>query len=261
MKDSAPFNRFSGNGDPKGRCRLALMAVQLLPRLPITALVILPLLSLCLAGAWGQNGAFASADQEGRLQEVAYELTPVLNGPNPTLKVSIDWRCYSKGTPVSLQMPVWAPGDYHVQNFGGYVRSVSARSGNLLLRVLHPDKNTWTVTPPADAETVTLTYTLPPEPPGYFSENVQLTKSLVFLNGPSVYMYLVGEKQRPARVTVHNLPQAWVVASALKPVSARNTMDHSFTAPDYDTLADSPIVMAPPDAIAQRSFTMDNIRH
>jgi len=28
-----------------------------------------------------------------------------------------------------LQMPVWSPGDYHVQNFAQYVRSMKASSG------------------------------------------------------------------------------------------------------------------------------------
>ena len=48
---------------------------------------------------------------------------------------------------IALQMPVWSPGDYHVQNHAKYVSNLRAWDGDPNaghpLTVTHPDPNTW----------------------------------------------------------------------------------------------------------------------
>lgn len=173
-------------------------------------------------------------------------------------------------------MPVWCPGDYHVQNFGKYVQNLKAvyvpdslPAASQTLLVSHPDASTWRVNmnfAPVQTARVTVSYDLPQMPPGYFSENVEQTDHYAFVNGASALLYLVAHKDAPTTLTAH-LPDGWTAetplpaialaaaqnAAILSEVPARPT-DTRFAAPDYDTLADSPLVMA--DQTAMHIFDL-----
>jgi predicted metalloprotease with PDZ domain len=171
--------------------------------------------------------------------------------PRPTAQgeastaVTIRIRGLQGEKSVRLQMAVWSPGDYHVMNHAKYVRDVRARQAEGSSRdeaaranVTHPDENTWLVET-GGGDALEITYTLPNTPPGYFSENVRVERTYAFYNGPATYLYVAGHKSDPATLRVA-LPEGWTKTfTALPTVTGE---PHAYSAPDFDTLADSPLV-------------------
>lgn len=194
---------------------------------------------------------------------IAYELTPLVNQSPRLLRVVMRFEVPENTERVTVQMPVWSPGDYHVQNHAQYVRDLRAFNGEpddaRPLVVTRPDANSWEIHP-ADATHITLTYALPETPPGFFSENVQLQDGQVFVNGPAAYLYIVGRKDVPTTLTL-KLPTGWQAETPLPHEKEEAVAPPRFTAPDYDTLADSPVVMAAPDGLTIREFTVNNVTH
>lgn len=168
---------------------------------------------------------------------------------------------------ISLEMPVWSPGDYSVQNFGKYVRDLvaydaggSAGQERKKLTVRHGNANTWTIDP-GGAKRITVTYALPETPPGNFSENVELRDQFAFVNGASALLYMSGHKNLPAILTVH-LPEGWQAEMPLpvpptRHLPGQDSSTVTFNAQDYDTLADSPLVMGAKEAIRTTSFKLE----
>jgi predicted metalloprotease with PDZ domain len=200
-----------------------------------------------------------------RGSQITYELTPLVDRTPRLLQVHMIVPVKDPAAAIVVQMPVWSPGDYHVQNHARYVQDFQAwdvsagPNGSPALKVGHPDANTWEITP-AGAKAVVISYALPETPPGIFSENIQLRARLAFANGPAVYLYLVGHKEWPALLNVR-LPPDWRVETPLAPGPQEPGGGVSFQAPDYDTLADSPVVMGANGAITVREFTYKGVSH
>lgn len=206
-------------------------------------------------------GLRAGARQEAPPGLVRYLLTPVLAESPRALEVRMGFTRAMPGDRILLQSPVWSPGDYHVQQHGRYVQNLTARDADTdrPLMVTHPDQNSWEITP-EEAKRIAVTYRLPSTPPGFFSENVQLKESLVFVNGPAAYLYIVNQKERPVELTLR-LPAGWRAETALPSVERPDPGTAVFTAPDYDSLADSPVVMADSRNLVARPFTVEGVPH
>ncbi len=215
-------------------------------------------------------------------QQINYEVTPVAARPDGSaallhVTVSFSASLQTATGDISLQMPVWCPGDYHVQNFGKYVQNLQAvytldnpQTASQTRPVTHPDANTWVVNvgfKPLQPAHITVSYDLPQMPPGYFSENVELSEHYAFVNGASALLYLSGGKELPVALTVH-LPDGWKAETPLPTVAIPNPQhafpqlpvkaaDVRFAAPDYDTLADSPLVMADQTAMQTYDLSAD----
>ena len=206
----------------------------------------------------------SAAKAQGADTRVTYELTPLPERSSREMLVEMHIPVPDPSTPISLQMPVWAPGDYHVQNFALYVRNLRAvedTGGNSVrpLPVSHPDQNTWMITP-RTAHPIRITYALPEEPPGLFSQNAQVLSDQAFVNGPAAYMYIVGHKDVPATLILH-IPVGWSAVVALPPAPDSAPGTQRYSAPDYDTLADSPVVIAAHNALVTREFTLQGVTH
>ncbi len=143
-----------------------------------------------------------------------------------------------------LQMPVWSPGDYSIQNHAAHVRELTATSEEgVSLPTARPDPNTWQIET-KKAKEIVIRYQLTNTPRGNFTENVLVRERYAFYNGTALYLYLVGHKEAPATLTV-SLPEGWRQAlTTLDPLPADPAHPDrvSFSAPDYDTLADSPLL-------------------
>lgn len=148
-------------------------------------------------------------------------------------------------------MPVWTPGEYRVQNHARFVRNLAADNGGGLT-VTRPDASSWQVTPRSDAP-VTVSYDLPNTPPGLFTENVHVTDRAAFYNGPATLLYVAGRASEPVSLRV-TPPPGWKGAVTPLPVGS----DGTFAAPDYDTLADSPILVG---ERVERDFEVFDRRH
>ena len=67
------------------------------------------------------------------------------------------------------------------------------------------------------------------------NNQAQYDERHAFIGGPSVWMYLVGGKERPIELTIA-VPSGWKVATGME-----HTSDHTFHAENYDWFADAPL--------------------
>ncbi len=148
---------------------------------------------------------------------------------------------------VDLVMPVWAPGSYLVREFARHVQDFSATANGQPARWEKIDKNTWRVwLPRARSRTVEATYRV------YANDlsvrTSHLDDSHAYFNGTNLFVYANGYKDLPVRLTLV-APSNWKVATGLErggiavPSGALST--HTFVAPDYDRLVDSPVEAGP----------------
>ncbi|SPE38694.1 Peptidase M61 domain protein [Candidatus Sulfopaludibacter sp. SbA3] len=148
-------------------------------------------------------------------------------------------RCEGlSGEMQDFKMPAWAPGYYRILDFQKYVSNFRAQDGaGHTLPWEKVAKNTWRVVS-GNAPAVTLAYDVY----GAVSFAVQnyLGETRALLSPPGTFLYLSGHLARPATVTLTPLETWTTVATGLDPVAGR---PHTFTAPDFDVLYDSPILM------------------
>ena len=174
---------------------------------------------------------------------IAYTIEPAPGGATPHTHITVEITDVSRLPSIRLQMPAWSPGDYQIQNHAQYVESLraSGASGGPL-PVTRVDPNTWEVRL-AGQNRLTVAYDLPNVPPGNFTENVQVTPDYAFYQGSATFLYLVDHKDDPATVRVR-LPGDWTTAISPLETSQSAPAAHEvrFAAPNYDTLADSPIL-------------------
>ena len=137
---------------------------------------------------------------------------------------------------IDVKMPVWTPGSYLVREYAKNVESLTATSAeNTPLVTEKINKNTWRIT--ADkSRNVTVQYRV-------YSFEVSVRTNFVddshaFLSPAGTFLYVDGLLQLPATVTV--IPHAsWSkISTGLEPVAGET---NTYTAPDFDTLFDSPI--------------------
>lgn len=137
---------------------------------------------------------------------------------------------------VDLKMATWAPGSYLIREFAKSVEDFKAEDihGKPIMYE-KINKNTWRVyTNKASAFNVS--YRI------YAFEMSVRTSFLDadhgFVNGTSVFMYLDNKKETPSTLTIKPYKDWHVVSTALEPVA---NLKWTYSAPDYDVLADSPI--------------------
>lgn len=142
---------------------------------------------------------------------------------------------------LDLFMPVWTPGSYLIREYARNVDHVAAATADgRSLPIEKTIKNRWRVTTQG-ADRVHVTYRV------YGWEiNVRtnwIEGGFAMLNGAPTYLTVVDDFQdRPYRVHVVR-PDGWAgVYTALPPGDAPDT----FTAPDFDTLIDSPLLAGSP---------------
>src|SRR5215211_4266010 len=152
----------------------------------------------------------------------------------------------ARATHMDFQMPRWSPGRYAVFNFAKNVQEVQAASGACPvgaqcklapLPYTRVDDETWRV-PLQGGRGVTLKYKVYGDDlSGTFS---QLDERHANFNGGSVFMYVVGHKQDPLRLTI-DPPPGW------RAVNASNTSadQREWRFGNYDLLIDAPTEIAP----------------
>jgi predicted metalloprotease with PDZ domain len=137
-----------------------------------------------------------------------------------------------KGPNVEFAMPDWAPGSYNIQNYADNIQRFRALAADgKELRWRKTDSQTWRITL-AGTSAVTVSYQV-------FGDTLrnnlaQYNERHAFISGPSVWMYLVGGKERPVELSIA-VPSGWKVATGME-----RTSDHTFRATDYNWFADAP---------------------
>jgi predicted metalloprotease with PDZ domain len=145
---------------------------------------------------------------------------------------------------LDVQLPVWRPGRYLVQDFaGGVVRFDAQSAAGDPLTWTKTDKSTWRIRT-AGATDVRMRYEV------YADEFDLRTRGLddehAFVNGTAVFMYSPEYRSHPIELTVVP-PAGWHVTTGLD-----STAVNQFHAPDYDEFADCPLEIG-----SQRDFGFD----
>jgi predicted metalloprotease with PDZ domain len=149
-----------------------------------------------------------------------------------------------KGATVDFAMPDWAPGSYYLENYSANVqrfRATSADGKELAWR--KTDSQTWRVEL-AGAHEVRVSYQI-------FANTLQnniaqYNERHAFIGGPSVWMYLVGGKERPVELSIA-VPTGWKVATGMEHASsgaAGGGGTTTFRAADYNWFADAPLELS-----------------
>jgi predicted metalloprotease with PDZ domain len=148
-----------------------------------------------------------------------------------------------KGPSVEFAMPDWAPGSYYLENYAANVqrfRALGLDGKELSWR--KTDSQTWRIEL-GGANTVTISYQVFGD--ALRNNLAQYNERHAFIGGPSVWMYLVGGKERPVELAIA-VPAGWKVATGME-----HTSDHTFRAADYDWFADAPLEISD---FAERDF-------
>ncbi|MGA7841328.1 MAG: hypothetical protein WCA34_10440, partial [Candidatus Acidiferrales bacterium] len=185
----------------------------------------LPLLAAVCVLAFPSRAAASGANP------VSYELK--FERPNShLLDVTMHVDALS-GATVDFAIPDWAPGSYYIENYAANVQRFRAHSASgQELTWRKTDSQTWRIDL-AGAKSVTVEYQVYANT---LQNNIaQYNERHAFIGGPSVWMYVVGAKDRPATLSIA-VPSGWRVATGMDHTSAT-----TFEAPNYDTFADCPL--------------------
>ncbi len=196
---------------------------------------------------------------------IRYVVTPQMDASERHLDVDMSFYIMGKADSLTVQLPVWSPGDYHVQNHAQFVQNLQATAspGDALQEqpatVTHTDANSWTIALKPDSQSIHIRYSIPSTPPGIFSENVKLLTHFGFVNGPAAYLYVADHKDVPIFLDV-KVPGGWSVTAPLPLKEANGViLPATFVAKDYDTLADSPLVFGDKLGLKTQIFQQDGI--
>ena len=139
---------------------------------------------------------------------------------------------------VILMMAIWSPGMYNLQNYANQVSAFTAKaSDGAPLDVSKPTPSRWIVHT-GGRPSVAVSYTLAAPRGSNLSNGVN--DSTLVIVGPATYITLVEQAHRPVDLRL-DLPVNWKPAITSLDMASDAQPNH-FTAPDYDILADSPIL-------------------
>ena len=190
------------------------------PRKIIVALAVITILSAVVVA------------QEPPLRSITYTLS--MSRPTSHLfevAMTIELPDQLTRQPLQLQMAKWSPGRYAVFDFAKNVQEFRANG-----RVTRVDDQTWSVDP-AGANTVTLSYKVfGNDLSGTFS---QLDDRHANYNGASIFMYVVGHKPDPVKLTIRP-PKDWKIVNGR--MDRAGQTEWSF--PNWDVMIDTPTEIA-----------------
>jgi predicted metalloprotease with PDZ domain len=156
---------------------------------------------------------------------------------------------------VDLMMAIWSPGFYGLQNYADKVTAFAAKAPDgTALEVSKPKPSRWTVLTGGRAS-FTASYTVSAPRGSNLANGV--TEMGAVIIGPSTYITLVETAHRPADVRLE-LPATWKGSMTSLDAASDGKPNH-YVAPDYDILADSPILAGADLSVTE--FTVGGIRH
>jgi predicted metalloprotease with PDZ domain len=155
---------------------------------------------------------------------------------------------------IELRMALWSPGFYRIENYAARIQDLAARTPDgKSVPVEQPRKNRWRIQT-SGAPAVVVSYRLKCAERSVTTNWV--SEDYAVLNGPATFLTLTEQAQRPHDVQIE-LPARWK-RSVTGLDAAPDGLANHYRAPDFDTLADSPIVAGNP-AVAE--FTVEGSKH
>ena len=137
-----------------------------------------------------------------------------------------------KDKPLQFQMPKWSPGRYAVFDFAKNVQEFRANAP-----VTRVETDTWSVAPQGKT-TITVSYKVfANDLSGTFS---QLDNRHANYNGGSIFMYVVGHKPDPVKLTIQ-APAGWKIVNGRTDRPGQTEWQF----PNWDIMIDTPTEIAP----------------
>jgi predicted metalloprotease with PDZ domain len=140
---------------------------------------------------------------------------------------------------IELMMPVWTPGFYRVENYAAKVLHLSAHTPDgQALRVEQPNRNRWSI-PSSGAKEVLVSYKLKCNSRSVTTNWVG--EDMAVFNGAATFLSQVENGSRPHEIHLE-LAANWKQSMTGLDV-APGRKANRYRAADFDTLADSPILV------------------
>ena len=154
-----------------------------------------------------------------------------------------------------FQFAATAPGTYEIMDIGRFVKSFTAfdKAGNEIT-VTHPSVDQWEIFDPENVNKIVYEIsdtwdTQVDKNPVYPMCGSEISDDYVMINGQCVFGYFHNMQKYPVEIKLE-YPNNWIVGTALE-----QNGDGFYTAPDYDTIVDSPILVGD---LTKASTTVDN---
>lgn len=208
----------------------------------LTRTVAVLLLALLFHSQGRAQAIYAENQQPANGIEIEYAVT-IRNPVSHLYDVQMEVRGLRTAA-LDVTMPAWEPGAYSIRDNAKNVQDFKAqtRSRNQPLTWEQTDKQTWHISKAA-ADDVVLRYQV-------FSN--RLTDQMADISGPSLFMYVNGQKHVPVTVR-YSAPGGWKTYTGLE-----KRGDH-FAAPDYDVFVDAPVFIGEHFKVLE--FEVDKIPH
>ena len=168
--------------------------------------------------------------------EMHYYVTP--DTASHYLNVTLHYQQTADTHELVLNMPRWAPGYYQMLDFAKHLCDFAATDskGNALTWQ-KVGMNRWRIQLPED-RFAKVSYRIYANERDVASSRVE--RDIAFIAPPGVFMHVDGQLQHPVTVTFR-MPQHWQhISTGMKPHPEDAC---TFTAPDFDTLYDSPLLL------------------
>ena len=188
-----------------------------------------------------------AAAQEAPLKSITYNLS--MSRPTSHLfevAIAVELPAEQTNKPLQFQMAKWSPGRYAVFDFAKNVQEFRANG-----HVTRVDDQTWSVAPNG-ANKLTVSYKVfGNDLSGTFS---QLDERHANYNGASIFMYVVGHKPDPVKLTI-NPPSGWKIVNGRTDRPGQTEWEF----PNWDVMIDTPTEIAPD--WTQDSFEVDGKKY
>lgn len=151
-----------------------------------------------------------------------------------------------------IKLPVWTPGSYLIREFPKGIESFDVTSGSKEVASKKVRKNVWRVETEGQSS-IAIAYKVYAFELSVRTSYIEQDKA--YLNGTSIFMYVDGHLQEEVIVNVKP-DAAWKEISTSMPAVGGNKWSRS--APNYDVLVDSPILIGNQEIF---EFTAEGIPH
>jgi predicted metalloprotease with PDZ domain len=149
-----------------------------------------------------------------------------------------------RGDTLDVKLPAWTPGYYLIMDYARNVLNFHAEdSTGTAIGWEKTTKNTWRLRT-GKAAAVAVIYDVYAFTPSVADS--YLDDGRAFICPAGVFMYVAGRLQLPVTVTVKRFSAWRTVSTGLDPIQGQAD---TFTAPDFDTLYDSPILVGNQEVI------------
>lgn len=171
-----------------------------------------------------------------RAQQMTYTVTPVLSD-TPYFQVQLTCTGFPADS-LQFSMPVWTPGYYQLMDYPSAVRNMHASNADgQPLTWKKQANNSWTVYKPT-ASAINLQYEVRSTRPFVAANYLEADRG--YISPAGMFLHLKNGIKQPVTLTIKPAPGWTTVATGLEPVKDRT---YTYTAPDFDVLYDSPILM------------------